>query len=77
MWGLGVLVLLPLLSLWTRHELESWRSRVRDVRLFLQLGNRSALRKSLLAEGESLASEVEREAQTYLAAAGASVAPVA
>ena len=70
--GLGVLVSLPLLALWTRHELESWRSRVRDVRLFLQLGNRSALRKSLLAEGESLASDVEREAQTYLAAAGAS-----
>ena len=69
-WGLGVLVCSPPLALWTRHAVEAWGSRARDIRLFFQLGSRSALRRSLLAEGETLAAEVEREAQTYLAPLG-------
>jgi 1-acyl-sn-glycerol-3-phosphate acyltransferase len=69
-WGAGVLVALPPLALWTRHAVEAWSTRVRDIRLFFQLGSRSALRRSLLAEGETLAAHVEREAQTYLAASG-------
>lgn len=64
-WGALALLGLPLVAILTRHELEAWRSRLRDVRVFLQSHNRHSLRAVLVREGDTLAEAVEAEARRY------------
>ncbi|AKQ64236.1 1-acyl-sn-glycerol-3-phosphate acyltransferase [Myxococcus hansupus] len=69
-WGgavlaVAVFVAVPPLALFTLYFSERWSVLQRDIRVFLAMGNRVRLKAMLLAEGERLASEVERLADEY------------
>jgi len=51
------------LALLTRYAIERWQRIWRDVQVFFTLGNRTRLKRRLLAEGERLAQEIEALAQ--------------
>jgi 1-acyl-sn-glycerol-3-phosphate acyltransferase len=58
-WAVGLVVSALPLALFTRTFLARRREALRDARLFFQLGNRSAAKRQLIAEGESLAARIE------------------
>ncbi|MHB8876664.1 MAG: lysophospholipid acyltransferase family protein [Myxococcaceae bacterium] len=58
-WGLGVFFGALPLAIFTRYFLERRRANLRDAVTFLVLGNRAKLKARLLAEGETLAAEIE------------------
>lgn len=64
-WGLGTFVLVPPLALFTLYFAERWGVIRHDLEMFFTLGSRQRLKARLLAEGERLATEVERLADEY------------
>jgi glycerol-3-phosphate O-acyltransferase / dihydroxyacetone phosphate acyltransferase len=58
-WAVGVVAAALPLALFTRTFLARRKEALRDVRLFFRLGNRSAAKRQLIAEGESLAARIE------------------
>ncbi|HSP81959.1 MAG TPA: lysophospholipid acyltransferase family protein [Myxococcaceae bacterium] len=64
-WGVGALVGVPSLALFTLYFSERQAVVFRDVSVFFTLGNRARLKSLLLTEGERLAAEVERLAGEY------------
>ncbi|HEY1417765.1 MAG TPA: acyltransferase, partial [Myxococcaceae bacterium] len=77
-WGVGLAVLALPLALFTRRFLARRAEAIRDARLFFVLGNRSARKQQLLAEGQALAARVAAVADEVLprltgAGAGAAV----
>jgi glycerol-3-phosphate O-acyltransferase/dihydroxyacetone phosphate acyltransferase len=62
-WGLAwVLASVPL-ALFTRSFLAQGRQVLRDIHLFFRLGNRSATKRHLLAEGQALATRIRALAE--------------
>ena len=53
------------LAMFTRYFFERWKVAIRDIQIFFTLGFRGRLKERLLAEGERLASEVDRVADEY------------
>jgi hypothetical protein len=64
-WGVATFLAVPPLALFTLYFAERWESLRRDIGVFFKLGNRARLKTLLLADGERLASEVERLAGEY------------
>nr|WP_211194270.1 1-acyl-sn-glycerol-3-phosphate acyltransferase [Pyxidicoccus fallax] len=64
-WGVATFLAVPPLALFTLYFSERWESLRRDIGVFFTLGNRARLKALLLADGERLASEVERLAGEY------------
>ena len=64
-WGVATFLAVPPLALFTLYFAERWESLRRDIGVFFTLGNRARLKALLLADGERLASEVERLAGEY------------
>lgn len=64
-WGIATFLAVPPLALFTLYFSERWESLRRDIGVFFTLGNRARLKARLLADGERLASEVERLAGEY------------
>jgi hypothetical protein len=65
LWGgawaaVGALLAVPTLAVFTRWYFERRGSALHDARVFLQLGRGGALKRGLLAEGRSLAGEIDR-----------------
>jgi 1-acyl-sn-glycerol-3-phosphate acyltransferase len=65
-WGVGFAVLALPLALFTRRFLARRAEAIRDARLFFVLGNRSARKQQLLAEGQALAARVAAVADEML-----------
>jgi hypothetical protein len=64
-WGVAAFLAVPPLALFTLYFAERWEALRRDITVFFTLGNRARLKTLLLADGERLASEVERLADEY------------
>jgi hypothetical protein len=65
-WGVGLAVLALPLALFTRRFVARRAEAIRDARLFFVLGNRSARKQQLLAEGQALARRVAAVADEVL-----------
>ncbi len=65
-WGVGLAVAALPLALFTRRFVARRAEAVRDARLFFLLGNRSARKRKLLTEGQTLAARVASVADEYL-----------
>ena len=65
-WGVGLAVLALPLALFTRRFVARRAEAIRDARLFFVLGNRSARKQQLLAEGKALAARVAAVADEVL-----------
>ncbi|MDC0709764.1 lysophospholipid acyltransferase family protein [Stigmatella sp. ncwal1] len=66
-WGVGALLGVPPLALFTLYFSERWSVLWHDITVFFSLGNRSRLKALLHADGEQLALELERLANEYRA----------
>ncbi|MFP2907240.1 lysophospholipid acyltransferase family protein [Pyxidicoccus sp. 3LFB2] len=64
-WGVATFLAVPPLALFTLYFSERWGTLRHDIGVFFTLGNRTRLKARLLADGERLASEVERLADEY------------
>ncbi|MFP2931007.1 hypothetical protein ACLESO_38585 [Pyxidicoccus sp. 3LG] len=62
---MAVFLAVPPLALFTLYFSERWEMLRQDIAVFFKLGNRARLKALLLADGERLASEVERLASEY------------
>ncbi|EAU63181.1 glycerol-3-phosphate acyltransferase, putative [Stigmatella aurantiaca DW4/3-1] len=64
-WGVGALLGVPPLALFTLYFSERWSVLWHDITVFFSLGNRSRLKALLQADGEQLSLELERLANEY------------
>jgi glycerol-3-phosphate O-acyltransferase / dihydroxyacetone phosphate acyltransferase len=64
-WGVGALLGLPPLALFTLYFSERWSVLWHDITVFFALGNRSRLKALLQADGAQLATELEQLAREY------------
>ncbi|SEM93863.1 1-acyl-sn-glycerol-3-phosphate acyltransferases [Stigmatella aurantiaca] len=64
-WGVGALLGLPPLALFTLYFSERWSVLWHDITVFFALGNRSRLKALLQADGAQLATELEQLASEY------------